>query len=476
MEQGNRKPSTALIVGVTGMVGVALTDALKMPNTLGGPWKVFGVSRRPLPTWFPSPLLDKHIILDTLNQDNTKEILSPLASQITHLFWVALQANESEERNISSNSTMLSNVLSALTSSPNSKLSHVTLQTGTKQYAGPITDSVLSSHIIPQEPPFKEDYPRLPFPNFYHNLEDIIFSYSKLFTYSIHRPSIIIGASSRSYYNILLTLSVYALICKHENYPFRYFGNKYTWSHFCEVSDARVVAEQQIWASITKSAKNQAFNCTNGDMFTWKMMWKVLCDVFSIEFVTFDEKDKFDCVDFMKDKGEVWDRIVEENGLYKTKMEEISCFGLLDTVLKLNIQNSGSNTKCKSRRAEGKMGRGKIEIKRIENNTNRQVTFCKRRNGLLKKAYELSVLCDAEITLIVFSSRGRVYEYANNNIKSTIERYKKATSSTPNTWSPQEINAQYHQHSNCEDDVVDDFGNQYNPCVSNGASSRKTAI
>ena len=60
------------------------------------------------------------------------------------------------------------------------------------------------------------------------------------------------------------------------------------------------------------------------------------------------------------------------------------------------------------------MGRGKIEIKRIENTTNRQVTFCKRRNGLLKKAYELSVLCEAEVALIVFSSRGRLYEYANN--------------------------------------------------------------
>ncbi|KAL9319710.1 hypothetical protein ACSQ67_011549 [Phaseolus vulgaris] len=60
------------------------------------------------------------------------------------------------------------------------------------------------------------------------------------------------------------------------------------------------------------------------------------------------------------------------------------------------------------------MGRGKIEIKRIENTTNRQVTFCKRRNGLLKKAYELSVLCDAEVALVVFSSRGRLYEYANN--------------------------------------------------------------
>ncbi|KAK1321149.1 Floral homeotic protein AGAMOUS [Acorus calamus] len=60
------------------------------------------------------------------------------------------------------------------------------------------------------------------------------------------------------------------------------------------------------------------------------------------------------------------------------------------------------------------MGRGKIEIKRIENQTNQQVTFCKRRSGLLKKAYELSVLCDAEVALIVFSNRGRLYEYANS--------------------------------------------------------------
>jgi hypothetical protein len=48
-----------------------------------------------------------------------------------------------------------------------------------------------------------------------------------------------------------------------------------------------------------------------------------------------------------------------------------------------------------------KAGWGKIEIKCIENSTNRKVTFCKRRNGLLKKAYELSVLCDAEVALIV---------------------------------------------------------------------------
>ncbi|CAA0832391.1 K-box region and MADS-box transcription factor family protein [Striga hermonthica] len=92
-----------------------------------------------------------------------------------------------------------------------------------------------------------------------------------------------------------------------------------------------------------------------------------------------------------------------------------------------------------------KNGRGKIEIKRIENTTNRQVTFCKRRNGLLKKAYELSVLCDAEVALIVFSSRGRLYEYSNHSVKATIDRYKKASSDSSNNGSISEANTQYYQ-------------------------------
>jgi SRF-type transcription factor (DNA-binding and dimerisation domain) len=60
------------------------------------------------------------------------------------------------------------------------------------------------------------------------------------------------------------------------------------------------------------------------------------------------------------------------------------------------------------------MGRGRVELKRIENKINRQVTFAKRRNGLLKKAYELSVLCDAEVGLIIFSSRGRLFEFCSS--------------------------------------------------------------
>uniref|UniRef100_A0A7N0UWZ8 Uncharacterized protein n=1 Tax=Kalanchoe fedtschenkoi TaxID=63787 RepID=A0A7N0UWZ8_KALFE len=70
------------------------------------------------------------------------------------------------------------------------------------------------------------------------------------------------------------------------------------------------------------------------------------------------------------------------------------------------------------------MGRGRVELKRIENKINRQVTFAKRRNGLLKKAYELSVLCDAEVALIIFSNRGKLYEFCSSpSIIKTLERY-----------------------------------------------------
>ncbi|XP_004976584.1 MADS-box transcription factor 17 isoform X1 [Setaria italica] len=69
------------------------------------------------------------------------------------------------------------------------------------------------------------------------------------------------------------------------------------------------------------------------------------------------------------------------------------------------------------------MGRGRVELKRIENKINRQVTFSKRRNGLLKKAYELSVLCDAEVALIVFSSRGKLYEFGSAGVNNTLEKY-----------------------------------------------------
>ncbi|XP_021826961.1 MADS-box transcription factor 6-like isoform X2 [Prunus avium] len=70
------------------------------------------------------------------------------------------------------------------------------------------------------------------------------------------------------------------------------------------------------------------------------------------------------------------------------------------------------------------MGRGRVVLERIENKINRQVTFSKRRNGLLKKAYELSVLCDAQVALIISSSRGKLYEFGSTDVNKILERYR----------------------------------------------------
>ncbi|CAH8382215.1 unnamed protein product [Eruca vesicaria subsp. sativa] len=72
------------------------------------------------------------------------------------------------------------------------------------------------------------------------------------------------------------------------------------------------------------------------------------------------------------------------------------------------------------------MGRGKIVIQRIDDSTSRQVTFSKRRKGLIKKAKELAILCDAEVGLIIFSSTGKLYDFASSSMKSVIDRYNKS--------------------------------------------------
>ena len=61
-----------------------------------------------------------------------------------------------------------------------------------------------------------------------------------------------------------------------------------------------------------------------------------------------------------------------------------------------------------------RMAREKIKIKKIDNVTARQVTFSKRRRGLIKKAEELSVLCDAEVALVIFSATGKLFEFSSS--------------------------------------------------------------
>uniref|UniRef100_A0A0E0L6V4 MADS-box domain-containing protein n=1 Tax=Oryza punctata TaxID=4537 RepID=A0A0E0L6V4_ORYPU len=86
-------------------------------------------------------------------------------------------------------------------------------------------------------------------------------------------------------------------------------------------------------------------------------------------------------------------------------------------------------------------GRRRREMRRIEDTTSRQVTFSKRRKGLLKKASELSVLCDAEVALLVFSPRGRFFHFASatSSLEETIDRYISHTQEAPANKKPREL-------------------------------------
>ncbi|KAF7083703.1 hypothetical protein CFC21_087466 [Triticum aestivum] len=89
------------------------------------------------------------------------------------------------------------------------------------------------------------------------------------------------------------------------------------------------------------------------------------------------------------------------------------------------------------------MGRlGKFEIKRIDDATSRQVCYSKRRSGIMKKARELAVLCDAQVAVIVLSSSGKHHHFCSDgaDIKGVFDRYQQATGTS--LWTEQYENMQ----------------------------------
>ncbi|WMV50998.1 hypothetical protein MTR67_044383, partial [Solanum verrucosum] len=122
-------------------------------------------------------------------------------------------------------------------------------------------------------------------------------------------------------------------ICKHEGLPLRFLGSKSTWDGYYDCSDANLIAEHQIWASMDPNAKNEAFNVSNGDVFKWKHLWEGLAEEFEVEIEEYDENKRWTLEEMMKDKGRIWEEIVKENGLVISKLEEIGGWWFVDLVL-----------------------------------------------------------------------------------------------------------------------------------------------
>ncbi|KAI4306616.1 hypothetical protein L6164_029877 [Bauhinia variegata] len=334
--------SVAVIFGVTGLVGKELVRKLTSKS-----WKVYGIARNPELTPTIKSSCYHFISCDLLNPLETQKKLSSL-HDVTHLFWVTwasqfpLDSHESCEQN----KAMMANALNSILSVAKN-LKHVSLQTGTK-------------HYVSLQPPFEEkeelhyyneDCPRVTRAhNFYYALEDLLMErLNGKVSWSVHRPGLLLGSSVRSFYNFMGSLCVYGSICKCLNLPFVFGGTRKCWEEsYIDGSDARLVADQHIWAateSDTVTTNGQAFNAINGPSFTWKEIWPALGEKFGVQVPDEMFTENFWFSIAMADKKQVWEEMVEKNGLVQRKMEDLANWEFLDALFRYPSKLLGSREK-----------------------------------------------------------------------------------------------------------------------------------
>jgi nucleoside-diphosphate-sugar epimerase len=267
--------TSALIVGASGIAGSNLASLL-----LAQGWTVYGLARRPVPGAGGMVA----IAADLRDPDALRTALAPIAP--THVFITAWLRQDSEADNIRVNGGMVHNVLAAL--SGKGSVRHVALVTGLKHYLGPF-DAYASSGTLPQTP-LREDQPRLPLENFYYAQEDALYAAAARdgFAWTVHRPHTLIGEAVGNAMNMGSTLAVYASICKQTGAVFQFPGSQAQWQGISDVTDARQLARQLLWAAETPSAHDCAFNIVNGDVFRWQWLWGRLADWFGVRAGPFD--------------------------------------------------------------------------------------------------------------------------------------------------------------------------------------------
>ncbi|SEI45552.1 Nucleoside-diphosphate-sugar epimerase [Dyadobacter koreensis] len=300
----------ALVVGATGITGSNLAEKLIEKG-----WMTYGLARNPnanLKGLIP-------VAADLLNPEDLAEKLAQISP--THVFFTSWLRNDTEAENIRVNGTMVRNLLNTL--SEKRSVQHVALVTGLKHYLGPFEEYAKAGTL--PETPVREEHPRLNLENFYYAQEDEIYAASERdgFTWSIHRPHSVVGKAVGNLMNMGTTIAVYASICKETGRPFHFPGSAEQWNGLSDVTDARVLAEQMIWAAITPKAHNEAFNVTNGDIFRWKWLWKQIAEWFGIEPVGFDgvihslEKE-------MATDADLWKKLAAEYNLKESEINRLA--------------------------------------------------------------------------------------------------------------------------------------------------------
>lgn len=302
--------NVALVVGVTGMAGSNLAAKLVAHD-----WTVYGLARSVKnDTVGIQPIVAD--LLDPVQLAKALEHCSP-----THVFFTTWMRKETEEENIKINSALVRNLLDVL--SVKKSVKHVSLVTGLKHYLGPF-ESYAKEGTLP-ETPLREEQPRLHLGNFYYAQEDEVYAAAKRdgFTWSIHRPHTLIGYAVGNLMNLGTTLAAYASICKEEGQSFIWPGSEAQWNGLSDLTDARILADQLLWAAVTPEAHNQAFNITNGDVFRWKWLWPRLGAFFGLEVEGYAGSIK-PLEQRLSQKQQLWGKMAATHGLKESDLNRVA--------------------------------------------------------------------------------------------------------------------------------------------------------
>ena len=300
---------TALVVGATGIAGGALCRHL-----LDQGWDVLGLSRR------TSVDLDGVVPVQADLTDAASLRAALAEHRPTHVFITAWARQETEAENIRVNGGMVRDVLEAVR--PGGSVRHVALLTGLKHYLGPF--EAYGAGVVP-DTPFHEDEDRLPYPNFYYEQEDELFSAAERdgFTWSVHRAHTIIGYALGNAMNIGQTLAAYAAICREQDRPFVFPGSQTQWDGITDLTDAGLLAEQLHWAATTPEAADTAFNTANGDVFRWRWMWPRLAARLGVRPEGYDAAPR-PLEQQMADAGPAWSELARREGLREQDLDRVA--------------------------------------------------------------------------------------------------------------------------------------------------------
>lgn len=294
---------------VAGATGIAGTATVRHFASLPG-WEVVAVSRRS-PLAAPDVL---HASVDLTDRDQCVEVLGKVAG-ITHVAYMALHEEDDlvggwrQQRQMEVNLAMLRNLLDALHPGA-STLRHITILQGGKAYG---------SHLHPVPVPAKERWPRGDHEIFYWPQEDLLRERQRSagWTFTILRPSMILGESVGSPMSIVAALGAYASIMKHLGEPLRFpGGGRYVTS----CTDSRLIAQAVEFVAQAPQAAAETFNVVNGDVLVWHDLWPSLARHFNLPIA---DPAPLRLAEEMPKLAKVWDEIVRLHELEPFTLDDL---------------------------------------------------------------------------------------------------------------------------------------------------------